>query len=210
MSACPAPALSLRPTSWGRKKVLYGRYYRFGHKYAYCNGDPIDHSDPSGLDMTGGFDAALSRVNAGLIYFGGLGEKGLNCAGGALGGLGLNPKGGANYRGGDVALAALKKNGYSVVQGAPRIGDTVVFGAHFATVVDIVNGRAIIYGQDGTYGKYAGTLAQYDKAGAAGALQGFYRGPGSSTNSQIQEYKNLKAAHPNGVDLPLTAGNVTR
>ena len=35
----------------GFEKSLYGRSAPWADKYAYCSGDPINHSDPSGLDF---------------------------------------------------------------------------------------------------------------------------------------------------------------
>lgn len=43
-----AASMASRP---GFRKSLYGRFAPWADKYAYCGGDPINASDPSGLDQ---------------------------------------------------------------------------------------------------------------------------------------------------------------
>ena len=193
MSACPAPALSLRPTSWGRKKVLYGRYYRFGHKYAYCNGDPIGKSDPSGLSPLSGANA---RIDAGMSYYGRFDpdfKDPSNCEGDTLQGIGLNPSG--RYR--DDAKDILANYKIRVDIPSLQIGDIVQFGGHWGTVVDIKSRQPIVFGLDGNYGVWAGTLSQYGNAQMN--VESIYRVPGSGTsNSQVAEYHRLESVMPGG------------
>ena len=157
---------------------------------------PINNTDPDGLLPEAFakkiFDLGTHRAEKGMNYWGGMGETDRgNCVCDTMNGQGVDAENVRYDRG--KALELMDK---WEKPDAPKIGDVVVFGEHFGTVVDFTKDKkAVVYGRDGDYGKWSGTLDQWLDV-ANYHFMNYYRNPESSAgdNRRVQEYRDRQKA----------------